>query len=72
MSEINPDDIRRIAEDRSFQALMGAIKTQAIKRILARTTTPEDREAHLADYHAVERLEAKIRAEANPNGADDG
>lgn len=57
---MNFDNLARIAQDDDFKAFLSDIKERLTKTVMSLTTTQEDRDAALAEYHAVQRIEGRL------------
>lgn len=59
------DRIAAILADKDFCETVTRAKTELTQKVMARATSDEDRADAMAEFHALERLEARLRAVAS-------
>lgn len=57
--------IKSLLSDEDFRSVVTDVRAALTKKVMAKATTPEDRQQLLAEYHALDRLLAKMGAEAS-------
>lgn len=69
--EIDPQEIRKILNNDDFNRLIDAMRAGWTKKAMAVSTDAEQREAYVAEYHALERVLSTMRSVANTPGDTD-
>lgn len=69
-----PMSARRVAAilaDEDFVGLVARVKAQLTQKVMAATTSPEDRIEALAEYRGIERIVAAMRSDAYTVSVED-
>jgi hypothetical protein len=59
---MNAERIRQLAADEDLQAVFREIRASLTRKVMAATTSDEDRAKALADFHALGRVETTLTA----------
>lgn len=57
---MNNHRLAEIARDADFREMVSLIETNLTQRVMAATTSPEDRAQLLAEYHGLQRVKAAL------------
>jgi len=62
---MNPQRAKNIITDEDFTALVTQVRDQLTAKVMALSTSDEDRAAALSEAHALDRLTGRLRSVAN-------
>lgn len=67
MSEaIDPEDIRRVLQNKGFTLVVNRAKAALVRKVMSKRTSQEDRDAALADHHAIDRILTELEKASGP------
>lgn len=61
--------IAALLADQDFQAVIASMRERYTRKVMAATTSPEDRANALTHYHALAAIEAEMRSVAQNEDA---